>query len=462
MATRSLVDERAEPVVAGLLSAVAAVVAAYVLFPRDPSPPGALAPSAIVLAAGIVAIPVLRVLSGAASMTNAENFVALGYVGWLLLDLIQGAYDLRDATDEGLRKAMLAVGLSAAVMWMSTAGRAWQLPRWLAEGAGRHLDIGFVARAVPVCFALGMFNYAYSVDFDIPEMFSYLGEQRWEAPWGRGQLGGWEAFRDQAPYFGYVLPSLTALLIARYGLFRFQSLFAVFCSTIMLLFLSQGGGRRIIAVTVGAAMLVWLQLHPGLRVKNMAIIGVGLVALAWVMQFMLNIRTAGYQEFLLRGSEYDYLHVDDNYLRLAQIIDLVPARRPFVRLQQVTFTLVRPVPRFFWPGKPVNPGFDLPTEVGMKGVSLSSSIVGEWYLSFGWWTVVFGAWLHGRLATAANGLRRLGQQSGNPIVFGLSVMVLLSGMRSMQDLVLMSYALVAWWAISRLVSRDAQVGALAR
>jgi hypothetical protein len=38
----------------------------------------------------------------------------------------------------------------------------------------------------------------------------------------------------------------------------------------------------------------------------------------------------------------------------------------------------------------------------------------------------------------------------NPIVYGLAVMVLVSGMRSMQDLVIMSYALVAWWAANRL------------
>ena len=60
-------------------------------------------------------------------------------------------------------------------------------------------------------------------------------------------------------------------------------------------------------------------------------------------------------------SEYDYLHVDDNFLRLAQVIQLVPAQHDYVYLQQLIFTAVRPVPRVFWPGKPIDPGFDLPT-----------------------------------------------------------------------------------------------------
>ncbi len=31
-------------------------------------------------------------------------------------------------------------------------------------------------------------------------------------------------------------------------------------------------------------------------------------------------------------------------------------------------------------------------------------------------------------------------------------MVLVAGMRSMQDLIIMSYALVAWWGVNRLVT----------
>jgi hypothetical protein len=227
------------------------------------------------------------------------------------------------------------------------------------------------------------------------------------------------------------------------------SLFAIACSLINLLFLSTGGGRRIIAVTVGAALMVWVQANHGMRLKNLLVVGVGVLALGWTAQFILNIRSGGYEGFLESGSEYDYLHIDDNFLRLAQVIELVPARRPYVQQQQVVFTLIRPIPRVLWPGKPITPGFDLPTELGLKGLSLSASIIAEWYLSWGWWAVGFGGWLHGRLASTANAMKELGNRVGNPIVYSLSVMVLVAGMRSMQELVLMSYALVAWWAVSR-------------
>lgn len=449
---RELVDQRGGPILGCVLALLGTYIAGVMLFPAQPSPEGALIVPASVLTLFIVAVPVLRIISGSECTTNAENFVAFGYAFWLLLDQIQGAYPLDEASDRALQLTLIAIGVSAAAMWIGAAMRPWRVPGWIIEGASRHLDTQTVARAVPVCLMLGMFNYAYSVDFDLPRMFSYIGEQRWAAPWGRAQLGGWDAFRDQAPYFGYVLPSLAALLIAREGLFNFRSLFAIACSALMLVFLSQGGGRRIVGVTVGAALMVYVQLNPNKRIANAVVVGAFAVALAWTAQFMLNVRTAGYEAFMEEGSSYDYLHVDDNFLRLAQIIDIVPRRRDYVYSQQVVFTLVRPVPRVFWPGKPVSPGFDLPTEVGLKGVSLSSSIVGEWYLTWGWYAVIFGAWLHGRLASTANTLREIGQRVDNPIIFSLSVMVLLAGMRSMQDLVLMSYALVAWLAVNRLIA----------
>jgi hypothetical protein len=115
----------------------------------------------------------------------------------------------------------------------------------------------------------------------------------------------------------------------------------------------------------------------------------------------------------------------------------------------VVFTLVRPVPRVLWPNKPVDSGFDLATEVGLRGVSLSSSILGEWYISFGWWAIIFGGLFHGLLARTINSIPR----TGNPIVYALSVMVLVAGMRSMLDLVVMSYALLAFWGVTRLYAR---------
>ena len=449
---RMQADSLTTPAIGVGAAVLATVLATVVFFPDQPSPRGALMLPATVMTIGLLLIPAIRALSGSEETTNAENFVMLGFVFWLLLDLLQGAYDLRDASKESLRDALTTIGVSAAAVWIGVIGKPWKAPDWLVRVTNRPLEVRTINRLIPICFVLGMLNFAYAVNFDIPEMFSYLGGARWSAPWARGQLGGWSSFIDQMPYFGYVLPALTALLISRQGLVRFSTLVAIACSVIMLLFLSQTGGRRLIGVTVGAALLVWVQANPGFRIKNIVVVGVAMIGLAWASQFLLNIRSGGIEQFMSRGSEYDYLHVDDNFLRLAQIIDIVPRDHPYVGWGQVYYAVVRPIPRVFWPNKPVDSGFDLSRAVGMKGISLSSSIIGEWWISWGWAAVVVGGWLYGRLAKAANTLREQGMAARNPIVYGLAAMVLVAGMRSMLDLIVMSYALVAWWAVNRLLS----------
>ena len=198
----------------------------------------------------------------------------------------------------------------------------------------------------------------------------------------------------------------------------------------MLAFLSQGGGRRIIGVTVGAAILVWIQAQQTLKRAAACRSPASPSSACWRrMQFMLNIRNVGYEEFAFRGeSEYDYLHVDDNFLRLAQVIQIVPAEHPHVGFQQLWFTLVRPVPRVFWPGKPIDAGFDLPSDrrtERRQPVDVDHR------------RVVF------ELRLARGGLRRLAARPAgpdastcfasdeefrtNPIVYGLAVMVLVAG-----------------------------------
>ena len=68
-------------------------------------------------------------------------------------------------------------------------------------------------------------------------------------------------------YFGYVLPSLTVLLAHREGWVRPKAIVSTILSIIMVVFLAQEGGRRVIGVIVGAALITWLLLQGRLRPK---------------------------------------------------------------------------------------------------------------------------------------------------------------------------------------------------
>ena len=66
------------------------------------------------------------------------------------------------------------------------------------------------------------------------------------------------------------------------------------------------------------------------------------------MQWMLEFRNTGFQALNQKEEfQYNYLHVDDNFLRLAQTITLVPNYYPF-RLSSANSFYPRPSysPRF--------------------------------------------------------------------------------------------------------------------
>jgi hypothetical protein len=191
------------------------------------------------------------------------------------------------------------------------------------------------------------------------------------------------------------------------------------------------------------------------RPSTLVIAAAGAVALLVVMQIMLEYRVVGYGKLLSdekNERSYDHLHVDDNFLRLAQIIEIIPEQHDFTHEKTLVWVLVRPIPRVFWPSKPTGPGFNLPDVVGIKGTSLSSSVLGELYMSWGWFAVALGGWFYGRLAGVVNQFLTTGTSPVRFLMFAAGAMALFAGVRSMLDLVLMSYMLLAWYGLVVLLN----------
>src|SRR5262245_12227945 len=142
------VDKRA-PFVGCIATLVGTFLATVVFFPPQPAARGALMMSGVVLSLSILLVPILRAIGGSKNLLNAENFVAVGFLMWLLLDLVQGAYDLGGATDNGIRMALVAIGVFAACMWLATALKPLPLPKGLLEVASHPLDASMVGRLLP-------------------------------------------------------------------------------------------------------------------------------------------------------------------------------------------------------------------------------------------------------------------------------------------------------------------------
>src|ERR1041385_7513880 len=402
--------------VLALISTSMATVLAVIMVSDDYAEPGALYYPALIMSVGLAIGPLSAVLRNPKALLRGEALVAIAPIYWLLLDLLQGVYPMQGIAADEIRQAFVAIGLFVFMVWIGAARRSWRIPKVLIRSVSQEFSVRMYFALALACFVLGMLNFAIPCNFDVFEMVHYLGQERWAAPWGRGQLGGWDAFLDHLQYFGYLVPVLTVVVGRRAGVRNTRTIICIVMSVIVALFLAQSGSRRVIGVVGGMALILWILDQHRLRVKHLVMTAVAILALLLTLQVMLEYRNIGLSVLVGKGEipsgreakrqilEDQYLRVDDNFYRLCQIIQLIPDSYPFVYHKYLVYVIVRPVPRVFWPDKPIDPGFDLPTALGVEGLSLSYSVIGELYMSLGLIGVALGGWLYGRVASTASGL----------------------------------------------------------
>lgn len=399
----------------------------------------------------------LQIRSNLTAVLRVENALMLGIIYWLLLDMLQSAYPFQFTTSGNVQAAFGMVGAFAGALWIGASGHGWPLPRTVASTAARELTTRMLYNATLIAFVLGMAKFVIASGFDPAILIQGLGASRWDTPWGRGDLGGADAFLDHMQYFGYIMPSLCVLIARRVGWIHWRVVTGLILSAIVIAFLAQSGGRRIIGVAIGAAIFTWVAAKPRFGPRVVFGGAATVVLLLMFMQEMLRYRGVGFAA-LGTGEVPElfvtHLHVDDNFLRLAQLIYFYPDVVEYVLHEPILHALTLPIPRLFWPGKPLGPGFNLPELLGMEGLSLSCSIIGELYASFGIWTVLAGGWVLGRIAGMWNKILQLPSGASRPLLYGLGLMAMFAGLRSLQALVQMSYILLAWMFVASLLSRS--------
>jgi hypothetical protein len=400
------------------------------------------------------------VRSGFEVLLRPEATVAGGIVYFILLDLIQGIYPV-DVGREAVQSVFVAVALFACVLFASAALSPPRLPRLVMRAASIDFSTPFLVRALWACFALGIFYFAFMSGFSIDAMIKGLGQERFSAPWSRGDMGGWYAFIEHLAYFGYLLPTLTTLIYLRERkLMALPVVLGVVLSAIFLPFVMQGGGRRIFGMCLGSALFSWLvAVRKTIKPRHVVIFVVLAGVMLIIMDAMLANRGRDAVEFSYSKDEFQNVRVDDNFLRFAQNMEIVPQFQPHTGFNWLLWTVARPIPRVLWPGKPISPGFDLSSYLGITA-SLSCSSIAEWYVAFGWVGVLIAGVLYGRLCRFWAQLLEHTLPYASAGIYGLGILALFISVRSMIELILMSYPLMAWLLIgNHLAKRLRNAGA---
>lgn len=424
-------------------------IAALIVMPENVVPAGALRLSGSLLAIGLALPTLIQLGRYPASAFHPVNVVAAAPIYWLLLDLIQGSYDLKRVSSVDAMWAFTCIALFSTGVFSGSAVRPMRVPPLLSAAVRIHLSEKKLFGLCVLVFALAFLRFAIPSRFDLYVIFGAFRGGRWQTPWSRGFLGGWDSFLDHFAYFGYILPALTVLIARRAGWLNPRTVMALTLTGLITALMSISGGRRIIGVMGGSALCVWFLSGSSVRWRHLAVVIGFSSILLFAMQVILIFRDRGLSEVFSKNAserlmERKTLHIDDNFLRLAQITKIIPEQHPYVTWRWALWVAVRPIPRVFWAGKPVDPGFNLTTHLGIQGVSLSMSIIGELYMAFGFVGCALGGILFGRLSRSLANVLESSNSSGALIVFGVGLLALFTGIRSGIELVLMSYGLVAW------------------
>jgi hypothetical protein len=445
----------------GMLGAIA-------LVPENPQPEGALNASGLFMGCAMAVGPLVAAFANPRNLLRTENIIGFMPFYWLLLDLVTGAYPMYGIKEQEVIKVFWVIGVYLISYWIGTTARPWGLPQGFLRSCQMRPEASVLFPVVLVCFSLAMLKFALPCKFDLGTMFYYAFKERWGAPWGRGTFGGWDAFTDHLAYFGYLLPTFAVMIAQRKSWLHPMTLVAVLCAGIFLLFLSQSGSRRIVGVCLVAAIFTWVINQRQIRGWQLTILAMGMAAVLVFMQMMIITRGVGFGATGLElageaaidsisGKQIasgapKAIHVDDNFLRLAQTVHLIPEKIDYVYYKQIYYIIARPVPRALWPNKPVDPGFSLHALVA-SGASLSTSMLGELWISLGFPFVALGGWFYGRLARMSSPLLKFGSGTVAPMFYGYMTMTLFVGFRSLVEVILFSYALLGWMAANWLIKK---------
>lgn len=336
-----------------------------------------------------------------------------------------------------------------------------------AMAVGRHLipagtqTLGFIAK-VPLrtrdylglyfgSFVLANLYMWLAINFNPVEWFEQMMRARFSQPWQRGSLGGWKTLLNEFALLGYLIPPVAGLIYARRKQYGVGVLVVVTIVLLVQYFVAFAGGtRNVLAVQMAGLLGGFFLTQKRLNLVTLGIAGVAsAVIFAVAAEHMLNFRTMGlkryveggyykseYQEFADTyygeedGGEGEGYFVDYNLYNISMLVGVFPSVHAHLGMNLPFVAFTKPVPRAIWPGKPTDLKVGLEEAVGLSGLTISATFVGEAYVAGGLIGVVIGGLMVGIFCGWWNGLGRNLDSPLSLVVYASGFFAIMITMRS--------------------------------
>ncbi len=285
----------------------------------------------------------------------------------------------------------------------------------------------------------GYFYQLAAVNFRVGEWFDYLMAPRFSQPWSRGRLGDWKALVGELGMVVNLAPPIAGIIFANRRDYRRNTLLLVGVGLALTLFTAFAGGTRNVLATYLATFSVAFAFSmPPERKREMLAVCLGsAAALLLCTVVMLEFRNIGFKNYLdgHRVGENETtsgaLFVDYNLYVMAKLTGAFPEHHPYLGFEIPYLAVIRPIPRAIWPGKPEGMSMSIEDSLGVEGLTLASSFIGEAFISGGRFGVIITGLCFGSIFGWWNRFGSPGNSPFGHLVFASGFFAAVISMRSM-------------------------------
>lgn len=437
------------PAVPTLIMVVGLAATWFVLPSTDPE--AIFDAAAIGVGVALASATAVEAFAGVRALIRTDNLMLWVFYGLTLLEFLFPQPDVNGS-----------VSVDAA-----TNGTAVVLLGFLGMVVGRHLVMARSNPIAPVDFKpahlFGLFLFAFvigylhiflAVNFNLIEMIEQMARPRFTQSWGRGKFGDISALLYELSLLIYLLPPIAGFIFAREKQFSaLQKLVVVLVLALTFFYAFASGTRNVLGTYVIAMFGAYVLSKPDLKLKRLLMVGVPLaILLLFVSTLMLELRSSGGISSLGNAErQYNTLYIDHNMVNIANLTNVFPDAVDYLGLEIPYQSIIKPIPRALWPGKPEGLSTSIEAALGsFDGVTtLACTFAGEAYMAFGFVGVLIAGLFFG---AAAGWWNQIGQDRGSSfsqILYASGFLCAAMAMRSLLVMVPFMLPTLAMWMIGK-------------
>ncbi|MEB3209761.1 MAG: O-antigen polymerase [Leptolyngbyaceae bacterium] len=426
------------PSLVGTFCLLIGISVAYGLYPSGETPTDMARFTAISTGIAFLLSVLVDSKKGLHNLLRTDLLCIFAIYGLTLAEFLFPQDDFNNRIDvEGITHALNAVLLGMTGL---TIGRHFVTNKLVRPGrlSLQDVSINTLFRVVVICALFGYLYMLISVHFNPVTLINQMLAPRFSQPWSRGRLGGWASLLTELTLLSYAIPPIVGVIWNRRHHFPKAKMLIVLAIFALVIFQGFASGTRNIFITHIATFLMgYLITLPKNTFKNTVLPIIATILISGFASYhMLEFREIGLRNYIAYQSyasnkPRDTFAVDYNLASIAPLINTFPERHPFLGSEVLVWSLVRPIPRALWPGKPEGLTVSIEELAGADGWTVAATYLGESYMMAGWFGILGVSLFLGALAAWWNRMAIKAQSDYTLVIYALGFFAAGITMRSL-------------------------------